>query len=283
MNRHHFASRQYLRIAAALALALMLVHGAAWAGSTASCGTSIAACGCTITTPGLYTVTANLSYTQGLTVAGDCIAISANKVTLNVNDYSIEGPGAGTSTGAGIDVLMTPSGAFIEGAGGEVYGWKYGLHVQGTNAASDYLYPWGNLVGVFIDGATGANINDFETGDNWVYGVWIRNGQGNQVNAFSTSYNGGTGVYIGCQDDDTRGTRCPGGTSSSGNRIYDCGSEYNSDAGVVIDVGNGQNVITDCSVEFNYGGVDSIDENSHCGSDTWFYGDFGVTNQSCIP
>ena len=142
------------------------------------------------------------------------------------------------------------------------------------------------MVGVFLNGATGANINDFDADDNSVYGVWIRSGKGNQVNCFGSRNNTKTGVYIGCHADDTRGTTCAGVKPSSGNRIYDFSPQDNGDAGIVIDVGNGGNVVTDISSTGNLGGVDSIDENPSCGTDRWFNSgtdNFGVTSQSCIP
>ena len=225
--------------------------------------------------------------TQGTTAAGDCIDIKASNVILDVHEYSITGPGPGTSTGAGIDVLKSSSGAFIEGGEAVLSGWKYGLEVQGKNTISDWVEPDGNVVGIFLDGATGANINNFDTIDNSVYGVWIQGGKGNQVNAFGADSNTGTGVYVGCHDDDTHGTKCKGVKPSSGNRIYNFYSETNGDAGIVIDLGNEGNVITDVHIAGNLGGVDSIDENSNCGTDQWIQERtttvFGVTSQSYIP
>ncbi len=269
MNRHQLEPRPWLRIAAALAIALMLVHGAASAATPATCAASISACGCTITKAGTYTVTLDLSSTQGLTAAGDCIDIKASNAILDVHDYSITGPGSGTSTGAAIDVLKSSSGAFIEGGEASLSGWKYGLEVQGKNTISDWIEPTGNVVGIFLDGATGANINDFGADSNTVYGVWIRGGKGNQVNAFSAGSNTKTGVYIGCHADDTRGTTCAGVKPSSGNRIYDFNAESNGDAGIVIDLGNEGNAITDVHISGNLGADDSIDENPSCGTDQW--------------
>lgn len=291
MNRHQLDPLLWLRTTAPLVIALLLVHGHAWAddeaqAATMACGTSIAACGCTITGAGTYTVTTNLSSAQGLTAAGDCIAIKASNVVLNVHHFSVTGPGTGTSTGAGIDVLKSSSGTFIEGGESKPSGWKYGLEVQGKNTISDWLEPSFNVVGIFLNGATGANINDFSINHNSVYGVWIRSGKGNQVNCFGSGSNTGTGVYIGCHADNTRGTTCPGVKPSSGNRIYDFNSTNNGDAGVVIDVGNGGNVLSDLTISGNLGGTDSIDENPSCGTDQWINeatDTFGVTNQGCIP
>jgi hypothetical protein len=162
--------------------------GRAQESKTTACATSIAACGCTITKTGTYTITADLSSTQGVTSAGDCIAIKASNVILNTKGHAITGPGSGTSTGAGIDVLKISSGAFIE-ANSNLDDWKYGLEVQGKNTIVDGSEEAHNVVGVFLNGATGANINDFEADNNTVYGVWIKGGKGNQVNCFSSLSN----------------------------------------------------------------------------------------------
>ena len=259
--------------------------GRAQESTTMACATSIAACGCTITKTGTYTVTTDLSSTQGVTSAGDCIAIKASSVILNADEHSITGPGSGTSTGAGIDVLKSSSGAFIE-ANSNLDDWKYGLEVQGKNTIVDDSDDADNVVGVFLSGATGANINAFEANNNTIYGVWIKGGKGNQVNSFSSIDNTETGVYIGCHDDDTRGTKCAGVPSSSGNRIYDFRSGGNGDAGMVIDLGNQENLLIGASIGANTGGLDSIDENPSCGTDQWIDDgsvSFGVTSQSCIP
>lgn len=285
MNDHQIEPLLCRWVAVALAIAaLLLVHGAASAATTA-CGTSIAACGCTITKSGTYTLTADLSSTQGLTGAGDCIDIKASGVILNTAGFSITGPGSGTSTGAGIDVLKSSSGAFIEAAS-HLDDWKYGLEVQGKNTIVDDATYDDNVVGVFLDGATGANINDFGAEDNTVYGVWIRSGKDNQVNDFHAINNTGTGIYIGCHDDDTRGTTCKGVKASSGNRVFDFTSSTNGDAGIVIDLGDGGNVITDLETTGDLGGVDSIDENPGCGTDQWINDgsdNFGKTSGNCIP
>ena len=290
MNHHKLEPRQCLRIAAALTVGLLLFQGAARAEEEASaaitvCATSISACGCTITKAGTYTVTAALSASSG-----DCIDIKASNVILNVQKKGITGPGSGTSTGVGIHVLKSSSGAFIEGGGGPsnvtISGFKYGLEVDGKNTVSDWVNSHGNVVGVFLNGATGASIDDFSSNDNSVYGLWIRGGKGNSVEDFETNDNTGTGVYVGCHADDTRGTTCPGVKPSSGNRIYDFSSEDNGDAGVVIDVGDEGNALSDLNITGNLGSFDSIDENPSCGTDQWINSGndhFGVTSQSCIP
>ena len=286
MNRHQL--ERCRRIAAALAIALLLLHGAARAeqGNAAitACGASISTCGCTITKPGVYTVTTNLSSTQGLTATGDCIDIKASNVILNGHNFNITGPGSGTSTGAGINVLKGAGGAFIDTS--NTSGWKYGLQLQGKNTIVGNVGSGNNVVGVFLDGATGANINEAFAVSNTVYGVWIRGGKANQINSGISESNTGTGLYIGCHDDDTRGTACKGVMPSSGNRIYELMSQSNGDAGVVIDLGNKGNVVRDVEISGNSGVADSIDENPGCGTDQWIENGnstFGVTSQSCIP
>jgi len=85
------------------------------AAAVTACPATITACGCTITKTGTYVVTMALDAGQGLTGLSDCIDIKAKNVVLNVGDHNITGPGIGSSTGAGIHVLRSASGAFIEG------------------------------------------------------------------------------------------------------------------------------------------------------------------------
>ena len=281
------------RIAGAFALVMLLVGSAAQAqdapAAKTSCNETISSCGCTITATDVYYVTANLSSTQGLTGAGDCIAIQASKVILVLNGWVIAGPGTDTSTGAGIDVLPGSNRDVLEGAtegGTPVVYWKYGVEVQGDHTIADEVGPDENVMGFFLLNSTGTNITDFGFGGNSVYGVWIKGGKNNQINAGDTGGNE-TGVYVGCHDDDTRGTSCgKGSPTSSGNRIYDLGTGENTDAGIVIDIGNLNNVVTNVGVGPDGGDFDSIDENPNCGTDRWVVSgdtDFGVTNQACIP
>ena len=45
--------------------------------AVAACPNAIAACGCTITKPGIYDVTSDLTSGQGLTAKGGCIDVLA--------------------------------------------------------------------------------------------------------------------------------------------------------------------------------------------------------------
>src|SRR5271168_65369 len=227
MYRNQLASVRCRRIAGALALVVLLVGGVAHAAdapsATTSCSTSISSCGCTITSTDVYTLTQDISSTQGLTGAGDCIAIKASNVVLVLDGWLIEGPGSGISTGAGIDILKGSNRDVLEGAtegGTAVVDWKYGVEVQGDHAISDDIDPDENVVGFYLFKTTGSNITDFDFGGNSHYGIWIKGGKNNQVNGGGTGENE-TGVYIGCHDDNTRGTSCGSGSpTSSGNRIY---------------------------------------------------------------
>ena len=294
MDHAQLGSMRWRRIAGALVLVMLLLGGSARAAEVAAakqaCGLAITSCGCTITKTNVYSVIADLSSTQALTSAGDCIAIQADNVVLALNGHAMVGPGTGSSTGAAIHVLAGAKRDVIEGTGTdsdtEPTGWKYGLEVEGSNTIADEVSPDANLVGIFLLKATGANINDLGLENNSVYGIWIKGGKNNQVNCAYSEVNE-TGVYIGCHDDDTRGTTCgKGSPTSSGNRIYDLGSYENFDAGIVIDVGNLNNVVTNVNFVGNGGDFDSIDENSDCGTNRWVAaGDtrFGEPNQACIP
>jgi hypothetical protein len=58
-----------------------------------ACSSTIAACGCTINKRGLYTLSADLSITQGQTSDGDCLDVTAAHVILFLNGFGIDGVG----------------------------------------------------------------------------------------------------------------------------------------------------------------------------------------------
>jgi hypothetical protein len=273
---------------------LLFVIGAVPAGAVDSapavavtpCANTISACGCTITSPGTYTVSTALNSGQGLTANSDCIDIKAKNVILNVADHNITGPGIGNSTGAGIRVLKSASGTFVEGDDARVTAWNIGMEIDASSVITDWVQTQNNgQAGTFLNNTKNVNVNDFNTMNNATYGVWIREGSNNQINCSNTNFNGKIGLYVGCHTDGTHGTTCKGFGPSKNNRLFDHSTNDNGDAGIVIDLGNTGNVVGDFTSDSNGGSLDSIDENPGCDSDVWLSpsGNYGRTNQGCIP
>ena len=215
-----------------------------------SCGESITSCGCTITQPGIYVVDADLSASQGLTSQQCCIDIDACDVRLFTNGHSITG--TSTGTGSGIHILSSAWDVFIEGNGisgrtstlTTISGWRYGLRSAGTNVISDDFQYNNNTVGVFLNGATNNNINDFSANSNTVYGVWIKNGSTkNQIDCAEARNNGIAGTYVGCSATGPTGSICSEEEETSRhNFIFDMGNSNNNGFGLALENGSRDNL-----------------------------------------
>jgi len=273
--------------------AMVLIVVAPGVANAAECSSSITSCGCTITDPGVYTVTAPLSYSQGLTERNGCIDVAAQKVTLIVNDNAITG--AGTGTGVGIHLLRSARGVFLEGAGtrdaccASVSGWQYGLESEASDVISDGFGFSNNTTGVLLNRAENNNINDFNARKNSVYGVWIKGSSGNQINSSGSSSNGVAGVYLGCSATGPAGEVCKEETgkedheTSNGNFVYDLGAYANGGYGIAVEEGSKHNKIMDTT-----GGSNTTDDvfdgnlDANCDSNLWQSNSFSSSNQACI-
>jgi parallel beta helix pectate lyase-like protein len=260
-----------------------------------ACVSPIASCGCTITKSGFYLLANDLSSSQGLTAKNGCIDIKAPKVVLNAvkpvtNAFNITGPGGTTPTGIGIHILKGSNKDFIELAGSDIQGWDVGILVEGNgniveffNAARVNSAIANGTAGVEINGGSNNNINDFNgASTNKNYGVWLRGASNNQINASNTSDNGNIGVYVGCSANGPVNGKCsPAVPPSNNNLIYDHESDNNGKYGVVIDLGNTGNIVTDVGGRKN-GTMDLLDENANCDNNRWFFDFFDKASPGCI-
>jgi Right handed beta helix region len=257
-----------------------------------ACGNSIATCGCTITKPGFYQVTANLLSSQGLTAKNGCIDIKAPKVTLNFGTpppphqrsegFFLTGPGGMTPTGIGIHILKGSNGDFVE-LPSEIDGWDVAILIEGSsNIVEDFDANSNGTAGVEINGGKNNNINDFSAGSNKNFGVWLRGASNNQVNCSNTEDNGNVGVYVGCSSTGLSNAKCGRSVPpSKSNRIYDHSARNNLKYGVVIDLGNTNNSVSDVDSSGNTT-MDMVDANASCDHDVWFFNHFVTASESCI-
>ncbi|MBV9573773.1 MAG: hypothetical protein JOY93_06935 [Acidobacteriales bacterium] len=270
------------------------------------CSKSITSCGCTITSPGVYTVDADLNSTQGLTPLQGCIDISAKMVTLLTNGHPINGPaadGMGTPpSGVGIHVLPSASMAFLEARGPNlpganyytiILGWQYGLESEASSVIADDFQFNQNSTGVLLQKAINNNINDYTAKNNSVYGVWVKSSVGNQLNCAGSQDNSIAGVYVGCSATGPNGAACSQNEQGSRlNYIYDMGTEGNAiyyyygnlqgeEYGIALEKGSEQNTIVD---NYSVGNTiyDMFDGNPKCDSNIWRLNQFQTANRSCI-
>jgi hypothetical protein len=257
-----------------------------------ACGNSIATCGCTITKSGFYQVTADLLSSQGLTAKNGCIDIKASKVNLNFGKpppphqrsqgFNLTGPGGMTPTGIGLHILKGSNGDLVE-LPSQVDGWDVAILVEGSsNIVEDFDANTNGTAGVEINGGKNNNINDFGAGNNKNFGVWLRGASDNQVNCSNTDDNGNVGVYIGCSSTGLINAKCsPSVRASNSNRIYDHSASDNLKYGVVIDLGNTNNSVSDVNSSGNTT-MDMVDANASCDHNVWFFNGFATASESCI-
>jgi parallel beta helix pectate lyase-like protein len=266
------------------------------------CVSPIASCGCTITKSGLYTLANDLSSSQGLTAKNGCIDIRAPKVVLNAakpvtsgtthGAFNLSGPGGMTPTDIGVHILKGSNKDFIELGGSRIEGWDVGILVEGSGNIVEFFQAgrsFTNLAvpngtaGVEINGGSNNNINDFDGASrNKNYGVWLRGASNNQINCSNSDDNGNIGVYIGCSVNGPVNGKCsPAVPPSNNNLIYDHESDNNGKFGIVIDLGNTGNIVTDFGGHSN-GTKDLLDENTNCGGNHWFFDGFDTASPGCI-
>jgi hypothetical protein len=264
-----------------------------------ACVSPIAACGCTITKSGFYLLANNLLSSQGMTAKNGCIDIKASKVVLNTakpntggvtnGGFNLTGPGGTTPTGIGIHILKGSNNDFVE-LPSRVEGWDVAILVEGNknivedfDAAENFSSPIPNgTAGVEINGGSNNNINDFTVGSNKNYGIWLRGASNNQINCSNTRENGNIGVYVGCSINGPINGKCsPKVPASNNNQIYDHSSSNNGKYGIVIDLGNTGNIVTDAGGHSN-GTIDLLDENPNCDSNRWFFNNFDTASPGCI-
>ncbi len=260
--------------------------------AVAACAAEIANCGCTITKPGTYAVSADLSASSGLTAGNGCIDVKAARVKLLLQGHLIQGAG----TGVGLHLLPSATGAFVEGQGAEgdepgtsalIEDWDTGIRWEASNGILDHLGSQSNAsFGIELDNARGNDISDYDASFNGIYGTFIVGSSANQIDAAKSGDNAIAGIYLGCSTGGPSGERCKGVKPSNNNFIYDVhagvskGSQVVSKFGIVIDTGNGGNLVTD---DLSRGDTtdDLTDMNPGCGTNIWFANSFDT--QSSTP
>jgi len=246
------------------------------------CLPAIASCGCTITSSGIYIVTGALFSAQGVTASDDCLDIQAANVKLFLQGNSISGPGSAPapgSTGAGIHLLKSARGAFVEGTGGGfettstvISGWGDGLKVEGSSGILEDFICESNIGrGVILSGARNNNISNFGSNNNLI-GIDLQGSSMNQVNFAFLNSNQIDGLHVD-------GNNAGKGPSSKGNFFYNLSISSN---GLGVEVFNGStgNLLTDITASGN-NTLDFFDENP-CGQNLWTLNSFATASPGCL-
>ncbi len=149
--------------------------------------------------------------------------------------HKITGPG-GAATGAGIHVLASGNGAFIDGVNQNVSGFGTGILVEASDVAMAFLELVSNAqFGLKIDGGSRNSLynsdagksNDASSG-NGTAGVLINNGTGNLIDDIHADNNGSYGIEI---------------SGGSNNALHDIDGDLDGIYGIWINGSNGNRLV----------------------------------------
>ena len=245
--------------------------------------TEISHCGITITSPGSYYLSGNLSCT------GHGVTVSVNNVTIDFMGFTITGDGGADDYG--VYIADTSN---VELKNGTVTG--FGKGVYATNAGNSIrvinLRVMNNDYGMHLV-SKGNSIKQCSAADNQSYGIFVGSGS---VVINNTAYgNSNTGMFIGrastiigntAYDNGFRGIEAGTGSTLTDNMAY-------SNGGGGITAGTGSTIVHNSS-SYNENGIEAssgsnLSDNSCFENDRWgiFIGDLGnfegetrVTNNS---
>ncbi|HLI81727.1 MAG TPA: right-handed parallel beta-helix repeat-containing protein [Candidatus Binataceae bacterium] len=266
------------------------------AGAGAAMAADINTCGTTISKPGFYQVTQDLTASSG-----DCIDVNAAKAIIFLNGHQLSG------NGSGVGIRFSPRAArsFLEGGNATISGFAVGVEDDASYVHGDNFNVNGNVTGgLLVNSAQSSTFSNFQASSNGSYGahfimgsgsvaesaqassngnygIWLDGARSVRIDNFDTEQNASAGVYLGC------GSNGPGGSCSgakrvnSANEIYDGFADGNGPYGIAIDANASANIVT--SVEsMNNKSADMLDLGK-CGSSSWFGNAFASANPSgCI-
>jgi Right handed beta helix region len=142
---------------------------------------------------------------------------------------------------------------------------------------SNFTTAGNTRAGVSFNSSNNDTIATVTVANNGKYGFWLLSSKGNLItDANGTANNGRVGILLGCGPE-------PGcsATGSNNNRITNSGASGSSGAGILIDKGNSQNIVTLTHNAGNPKNRDMVDNNPQCDSNIW-YNNTGSGNRKCI-
>lgn len=130
--------------------------------------------------------------------------------------------------------------------------------------------------GIWLDASNRSTVSTVTANNNRRYGVWLARSSHNKVANYGASQNGDTGTLLGCGP-----LHCTGQETSNNNHLSLGGNNGNGTAGIYIEHKSDNNTVTITTDTGNQGDYDMVDENAHCGTNTW-YNNTGTSSRNCM-
>ena len=213
------------------AASLMIMLAAVPAAAAKTCKKLITACGCTAKK-------GHLALANDLTsssVTADCLTIAGAHVVLDMAGHQITGPG-GSATGAGIHVLSSGNGAFIDGVNHEITKFGTGILIDASDVVLAFVELRSNAqFGLKINGGSRNSMYNSDAGNesiansgNGNTGVLILNGNDNLIDDIFAAHNGKYGIEI---------------SGGSNNSLHDLDGDFDGIYGIWINGSNGNRLV----------------------------------------
>ena len=234
----------------------MLGMGAMAASAWAAVPTPISGCPYTITAPGSYILTKNL------TSAGTCIAIQADNVTIDLQGHTITGNRTGfgiTDAGAGDRDLVIANGTIQDFRGAIIVNTSHPVTISGMtlqkNAGSQTIALFSATVfgskiddnagiGIRINGDEPSAILNSEVSRNGAEGIITLSGPTIVVNS-EVSDNALTGIALSVV----------GGILTPGNQVIETQANRNGGNGIDLSAETGNSVIASTALRNGGAGI----------------------------
>jgi len=208
-------------------------------------GTRITSLPCTITSPGYYYLTGNLSY-----AGGNAITVNNDNVTIDLMGFSLIGPSTGSLLYSGIYMNGRNN---VEVRNGTVIGWHLGVS-EYSNGGSHHrmigVRANGNTYGIYLNGTDHlikgctASQGTFGSGSGLVIGTGTIGGC-TAMNFTKVDIYSGFGIFVG------------GGTAS-GNVVANCTGTSASGIYATGSATISHNQVSNCTTGINGAGGGSI-------------------------
>jgi len=227
------AANVQLRYLAAALLAVAWVIGAATPADAVTCGATIPGPGCcTISAPGTYIQTGNLTAPSG----ADCIDITAPGVFFDTDGHTITG--SGPLTGVGINIAAAASKTVIDmGFFTTIHFFDIGVQNLAplVQVDGDSGLVTANHVGVANISANNVVLKSIHANSNSQQGFLITGSQGVRIHESAANFNTADGIDL---------------NNTSGSFIVDTTANSNGKSGIVLTRSN-SNVVDDVSASSN--------------------------------
>jgi len=212
------------------AASIVMILSAGPAAAASTCKKTVKACGC-VAKKGHVSLANDLTSSSP---SADCLTIAGAHVTIDMAGHQMTGPG-GSATGAGIHVLSSGNGAFIDGVNQKITGFGTGILIDASDVAIAFVSLRSNVqFGLKINGGSRNSLYNSDAGvqstpssGNGTAGVLISNGSGNLIDDIFADRNGKYGIEI---------------NGGSNNALHDLDGDFNGIYGIWINGSNGNRV-----------------------------------------